>query len=184
MYSVRKKKREILGLAKALCLCDLCITGKPGYIVVEGEDKNVKKFLSTIRRRPWQILTVSLIEGGLSTSDGQHDTDTCRKIDPVFANRFVIGGAAAGEKSDLKMYQITADDKIACRKVTVKFFLGSTLTSDGQSQSKQVTNHSEVTVENCHLAKPQDSAGSRAGYGAACHSPPDALNQSLRGSNR
>ncbi|GAB5371409.1 hypothetical protein AAMO2058_001577400 [Amorphochlora amoebiformis] len=50
----KKKKREIPELAKKLGLTGFCSTGKPGFIVVEGDEANVKRFLSTVKRWPWQ----------------------------------------------------------------------------------------------------------------------------------
>eukprot|EP00471_Norrisiella_sphaerica_P010511 CAMPEP_0184498222 /NCGR_PEP_ID=MMETSP0113_2-20130426/38436_1 /TAXON_ID=91329 /ORGANISM="Norrisiella sphaerica, Strain BC52" /LENGTH=121 /DNA_ID=CAMNT_0026885649 /DNA_START=264 /DNA_END=629 /DNA_ORIENTATION=- len=82
----KKKKREIPELAKKLSLTGFCSTGKPGFIIVEGSEADVKRFLLTIKRWPWQRLIVRV----------QEDSDQ-----RAFSS-FDMTGAGGGEKNDLR----------------------------------------------------------------------------------
>ncbi|GAB5371408.1 hypothetical protein AAMO2058_001577400 [Amorphochlora amoebiformis] len=102
----KKKKREIPELAKKLGLTGFCSTGKPGFIVVEGDEANVKRFLSTVKRWPWQRhLNRSHLSVGFYIQSCfqrlivriQEDSEKGR----AFGN-FQMTGAGGGEKNDLK----------------------------------------------------------------------------------
>eukprot|EP00466_Bigelowiella_natans_P015221 jgi/Bigna1/85189/estExt_fgenesh1_pg.C_20395 len=86
----KKKKREIPELAKKLSLSGFCSTGKPGFIIVEGAEPDVKRFLSTVKRWPWQRKIHRLIVRVQENADER-----------AFPN-FQMTGAGGGEKNDLR----------------------------------------------------------------------------------
>lgn len=55
-----KKRRKILTVARKLFLRGFCIPGKPGLIVVEGDEQSCDMFYNEIRSCNWQKLQIKL----------------------------------------------------------------------------------------------------------------------------
>ena len=79
------KKRDIASLTRRLKLNGFMVTGKPGYICVQGTSVCVSVFLTTVKRWQWQRLEVKVKEEGSSN----------------LYNKFEVVGAPPGSKSDI-----------------------------------------------------------------------------------
>lgn len=66
-----KKKQNIAALGSKLDITGFCYTGKPGVIVIEGSQSDNKQFISTLRRWPWQKMTVRAIEDEEEADQGR-----------------------------------------------------------------------------------------------------------------
>lgn len=80
-----KKRREIPIIAQRYGMTGFCSTGKPGFIVAEGNSSDVKEFLTQVKRWPWKDLKVRLREDG---------------VERAFEG-FLMTGAPPGEKNDI-----------------------------------------------------------------------------------
>ena len=93
----KKKRREIPVLARRLSLRGFLVTGKPGYICVQGSCDNVSRFLTNVKKWPWQILQVRVTSERLDCS--------CIKGENSLAGGcyedFKVVGAPPGGKSNV-----------------------------------------------------------------------------------
>ncbi len=92
----KKKLREIPLIARRLSLRGFLLSGKPGYIGIQGEAANVARFLTALRRMSWQSLEMRFeSEEAVCTCVGGVSGAGCY-------DSFDIIGSPPGQKSNLR----------------------------------------------------------------------------------
>jgi uncharacterized protein (TIGR00251 family) len=77
------KRRAILDAARSLHLTGAVKSGKPGFVVVEGEQENVREWIAQIKQLSWQRMTCKLsqvVRGPVSDTDGRTFIQSQRKF--------------------------------------------------------------------------------------------------------
>eukprot|EP01083_Nonionella_stella_P162834 534958_1 len=73
IYSTTKK-RNINQLARQYKLTGFCVTGKPGVIVIEGDDRSVNQYIADLKSWNWQRMIVRHSENQILSDNKQFES--------------------------------------------------------------------------------------------------------------